>query len=46
MKKNSNTLKGFIECGHAAEVYQIWDIDVNNKEIVLQVLTPDLACFA
>jgi len=46
MKTNSNTLKGFLECGQSTEVYQIWDIDVNKKEIVLKVLAPDLACFA
>lgn len=46
MKKNGKTLKGFIESVHATEVYQIWDIDVNKKEIVLKVLAPELTCFA
>lgn len=46
MNVNNNTLKGFLECDQSSEVYQIWDIDVNKKEIVLRVLTPDLTCFA
>jgi len=46
MNKNNKTLKGFIECDKSSEVYQIWDIDVNKKEIVLKILAPDLTCFA
>ena len=46
MNKNNKTLKGFIECGKSSEVYQIWDIDVNKKEIILKVISPDLTYFA
>ncbi len=42
MNKNRNILKGFIEFDKSSEVYQIWDIDINKKEIILKILAPDL----
>lgn len=46
MNKKNKTLKGYIEYEKSSEVYQIWDIDVNKKEIVLKILAPDLTCLA
>jgi len=41
-QRKNNRIKGFLEMEAGSEIYQICEVNVNKKEIILSVLYPTI----